>query len=44
MYVFVDSGNDATTLVEGTITNTIHSNLAATGNFIIDIEYITITE
>lgn len=44
LYCFVDNGNDATTLVDGELTGTRHSNLSASGNFIIDIAHITITE
>ena len=44
LYCFVDNGNDGTTLVDGTVSNVKHSNLSANGNFIIDIEHITITE
>ena len=44
LYCFVDNGNDATTLVDGEITGIKHSSLAANGNFIIDIQHITVTE
>lgn len=44
MYCFVDSGNDATTLVDGEITGINHSSLASNGNFIIAIQNITITD
>ena len=44
LYCFVDNGNDGTTLVDGSVSNVKHSSLAANGNFIIDIEHITITE
>lgn len=44
LYCLVDSGNDATTLVDGEVTNVRHCDLSANGNFIIDIEHITITD
>ncbi len=44
LYCIVDNGNDGTTLVDGLVSNVKHSSLSAKGNFIIDIEHITITE
>lgn len=44
LYCFVDNGNDGTTLADGLVSNVKHSSLSANGNFIVDIEHITITE
>ena len=42
LYCFVDSGNDATALVDGDISTEANSSLAASGNFIINVQTITV--
>lgn len=44
LYCFVDKGNDATDLVDGELNSSATTNLAATGNFIITVQNITVEE
>ena len=44
LYCFVDKGNDATDLVDGEVLSEAVTSLAATGNFIISVQTITVEE
>ena len=43
-FIFGDKGNDVSDLVEGSINTEALTNLAGTGNFIISVQKIIVTE